>query len=202
MDSEYDYVFKIIIIGDSGVGKSCILLRFADDTFTPSHISTIGVDFKINTLSIENKVIKLMLWDSAGQERFRNITSTYYRGSHGIIVVFDLTIMESFNNIKMWIKEIEKFAGNEVCKILVGNKCDLVNRRVVEHNTAKQLADDFNMQYIETSAKDSINIHEAFENMATEIKHKIIQADKINEKTISKMLENDGKIINNNKCPC
>ena len=100
MAQEYDYVFKLVLIGDSGVGKSCLLLRFADDTYTESHISTIGVDFKIRTIQLDGKTIKLQIWDTAGQERFRTITSSYYRGAHGIIVVYDTTDSETFEHVR------------------------------------------------------------------------------------------------------
>mmetsp|Transcript_49208 Transcript_49208/g.71860 ORF Transcript_49208/g.71860 Transcript_49208/m.71860 type:complete len:109 (+) Transcript_49208:102-428(+) len=108
MNPEYDYLFKLLLIGDSGVGKSCLLLRFADDTYTESYISTIGVDFKIRTITQDSKTVKLQIWDTAGQERFRTITSSYYRGAHGIIVVYDVTDMESFNNVKQWLHEIDR----------------------------------------------------------------------------------------------
>merc|ERR1712023_429870 len=121
---DYDYLFKLLLIGDSGVGKSSLLLRFADDTYTQSYISTIGVDFKIRTVELEGKTIKLQIWDTAGQERFRTITSSYYRGAHGIIVVYDVTDIDSFNNVKQWLCEIDRYACENVNKLLVGNKCE------------------------------------------------------------------------------
>merc|ERR1712039_894113 len=126
MNPEYDYLFKLLLIGDSGVGKSCLLLRFADDTYTESYISTIGVDFKIRTLDLDGKTVKLQIWDTAGQERFRNITSSYYRGAHGIIVVYGINDRASLNNVEAtWMKEISKHAADGVNTLLVGNKCDL-----------------------------------------------------------------------------
>ena len=120
------------------MGKSCLLLRFADDTYTESFISTIGVDFKIRTVELEGKTVKLQIWDTAGQERFRTITSSYYRGAHGIIVVYDVTDAESFANVKTWLQEIDRY-GNEagVAKLIVGNKSDLGGKRAVEYATAK-----------------------------------------------------------------
>ncbi|CAN6475599.1 unnamed protein product [Victoria cruziana] len=137
MSNEYDYLFKLLLIGDSSVGKSCLLLRFADDSYVDSYISTIGVDFKIRTMELDGKTIKLQIWDTAGQERFRTITSSYYRGAHGIIIVYDVTEKESFNNVKQWLNEIDRYASDTVCKLLVGNKCDLVNEKVIETQTAK-----------------------------------------------------------------
>ncbi|KAJ3432253.1 ras-related protein rabd2a-like [Anaeramoeba flamelloides] len=170
MNPEYDYLFKLLLIGDSGVGKSCLLLRFADDTYTESYISTIGVDFKIRTIDLDGKTVKLQIWDTAGQERFRTITSSYYRGAHGIIVVYDTTDLDSFNNVKTWLQEIDRYASENVNKLLVGNKSDLVSKRVVEHETAKSLADQLGIPFIETSAKNSSNVEEAFILMAKEIK--------------------------------
>uniref|UniRef100_A0A0N5A2V0 Ras-related protein Rab-1A n=1 Tax=Parastrongyloides trichosuri TaxID=131310 RepID=A0A0N5A2V0_PARTI len=173
VNPEYDYLFKLLLIGDSGVGKSCLLLRFADDTYTESYISTIGVDFKIRTIELEGKTIKLQIWDTAGQERFRTITSSYYRGAHGIIVVYDTTDQESFNNVKQWLQEIDRYACENVNKLLVGNKCDLTEKRAVEESTAREYAEQLGIPFLETSAKDSKNVEQAFLTMAAEIKNRM-----------------------------
>ncbi|XP_073115012.1 ras-related protein RIC1 isoform X2 [Elaeis guineensis] len=157
MNPEYDYLFKLLLIGDSGVGKSCLLLRFADDSYLESYISTIGVDF----------------WDTAGQERFRTITSSYYRGAHGIIVVYDVTDQESFNNVKQWLSEIDRYASDNVNKLLVGNKCDLDANRVVSYETGKAFADEIGIPFLETSAKDATNVEKAFMTMTAEIKNRM-----------------------------
>merc|ERR1711907_696064 len=174
MNPEYDYLFKLLLIGDSGVGKSCLLLRFADDTYTESYISTIGVDFKIRTIELDGKTIKLQIWDTAGQERFRTITSSYYRGAHGIIVVYDVTDQESFNNVKQWLHEIDRYACENVNKLLVGNKCDLVAKKVVDAATAKEFADQLGIQFLETSAKAAQNVEEAFLTMASQIRARMV----------------------------
>ncbi|CDK26068.1 unnamed protein product [Kuraishia capsulata CBS 1993] len=173
MNNEYDYLFKLLLIGDSGVGKSCLLLRFAEDTYTPDYISTIGVDFKIKTIELDGKVIKLQIWDTAGQERFRTITSSYYRGAHGIIIVYDVTDQESYNNVNQWLQEIDRYATSSVMKLLVGNKSDLVDKKVVEYSTAKEFADSRDLKFLETSALDSTNVEKAFSTMAQQIKSKM-----------------------------
>jgi len=165
-----DYLFKLLLIGDSGVGKSCLLLRFADDTYTESYISTIGVDFKIRTIELDGKTIKLQIWDTAGQERFRTITSSYYRGAHGIIVVYDVTDNESFNNVKQWLHEIDRYACENVNKLLVGNKSDLTAKRVVSTEQGKEFADSLGIEFLETSAKTAQNVEQAFLTMASQIK--------------------------------
>eukprot|EP00405_Crypthecodinium_cohnii_P032854 CAMPEP_0206523488 /NCGR_PEP_ID=MMETSP0324_2-20121206/67646_1 /ASSEMBLY_ACC=CAM_ASM_000836 /TAXON_ID=2866 /ORGANISM="Crypthecodinium cohnii, Strain Seligo" /LENGTH=364 /DNA_ID=CAMNT_0054017929 /DNA_START=169 /DNA_END=1264 /DNA_ORIENTATION=+ len=173
MTPEYDYLFKLLLIGDSGVGKSCLLLRFADDTYTESYISTIGVDFKIRTLDLDGKTCKLQIWDTAGQERFRTITSSYYRGAMGIIIVYDVTDKESFNNVKHWMQEIDKYASESVNKLLIGNKCDLSSKKVVSYDEAKELADSLGVQFMETSAKNAHNVEQAFKAMAGDIKTRV-----------------------------
>eukprot|EP01106_Pelomyxa_sp_JSP_P018718 TRINITY_DN889_c0_g1_i1.p1 TRINITY_DN889_c0_g1~~TRINITY_DN889_c0_g1_i1.p1 ORF type:complete len:211 (-),score=60.60 TRINITY_DN889_c0_g1_i1:126-758(-) len=169
---EYDFMYKILLIGDSGVGKSCLLLRFADDYWTDTYISTIGVDFKIKTIELDGKIIKMQIWDTAGQERFRTITSSYYRGAHGIMVVFDVTDPQSFTNVKQWLSEIERYAAEQVCRILVGNKIDLEQKRVITTASAQSFADSVTVNYIETSAKNSLNVDKVFADMAREIRKK------------------------------
>ncbi|UZJ57505.1 hypothetical protein CBS101457_006825 [Exobasidium rhododendri] len=173
MNPEYDFLFKLLLIGDSGVGKSCLLLRFADDTYTESYISTIGVDFKIRTIELEGKTVKLQIWDTAGQERFRTITSSYYRGAHGIIVVYDVTDQDTFANVKQWLQEIDRYACEGVNKLLVGNKSDLTTKKVVEYSVAKEFADQLSIPFLETSAKSSTNVEQAFLTMAKQIKDRM-----------------------------
>ncbi|EDV22189.1 Ras-related protein Rab-35 [Trichoplax sp. H2] len=158
---EYDHLFKLLIIGDSGVGKSSILLRFADNLFQGTYITTIGVDFKIRTIEVDGQRIKLQIWDTAGQERFRTITSTYYRGTHGVIVVYDVTSGETFVNVKRWLMEIDQ--NCEVAnRVLVGNKCDCLDKKLVSTADAKKFAEQMGIQLFEASAKDNINIEDVF----------------------------------------
>jgi len=158
---DYDHLFKLLIIGDSGVGKSSLLVRFADNHFSGNYITTIGVDFKIRTIEIQGERVKLQIWDTAGQERFRTITSTYYRGTHGVIVVYDVTSGESFANVKRWLHEIDQNC-DVVNRILVGNKNDDPDRKVVLTEDARRFADQMGILLFETSAKDNINVEEMF----------------------------------------
>ncbi|KAH0542617.1 hypothetical protein FGG08_003025 [Glutinoglossum americanum] len=182
----YDYLFKLLLIGDSGVGKSCLLLRFADDTYTESYISTIGVDFKIRTIELDGKTVKLQIWDTAGQERFRTITSSYYRGAHGICVVFDVTDMDSFNNVKQWLQEIDRYATEGVNKLLVGNKSDMSDKKVVEYTVAKEFADSLGIPFLETSAKNATNVEQAFLTMARQIKERMGTTTVNNKPTVQR----------------
>jgi len=167
----YDLLIKLLLIGDSGVGKSCLLLRFCDDSFTPSFITTIGIDFKVRTIELDGKKVKLQIWDTAGRERFRTITNAYYRGATGILLVYDVGNVQSFNNIQNWLQSIEMHADESVVKILIGNKCDMPNK-AVEAAQGQALADAHKMKFLETSAKTGINVEEAFLIMAKTIKTK------------------------------
>ncbi len=157
-----------MLIGDNGVGKSCTLLRFVDDTYTDVHINTIGVDFRFKTVRIEKKAIRLQIWDTAGQERFRTITSAYYRGADGIIILFDLTVPETFNHVNEWYNEVNRYAAEDTCKLLLGNKCDRKDREVPA-SKGQTLAEKLGMPYMEVSAKEKINIDEAFMRIATDL---------------------------------
>ena len=164
ISQDYDYLFKVLLLGDSDVGKSSLILRYTEETFNSKLVNSIGVDFKMKKREIDGKVIKVQIWDTAGHERFRSITYSYYRGANAIIIVFDLSDKKSFISITEWLKQIEKHAKENVFKFLVGNKSDLVEQRKVSYDEAKQYADEDELPYIETSAKEGININELFDS--------------------------------------
>ncbi|KAH9440220.1 hypothetical protein MJO28_016613 [Puccinia striiformis f. sp. tritici] len=170
----YDFLIKLLLIGDSGVGKSCLLLRFCDDAYTPSFITTIGIDFKIRTIELDGKRIKLQIWDTAGQERFRTITTAYYRGAMGILLVYDVTDEKSFENIRNWHANIDQHASEGVNKILIGNKSDSVDKKIVQENQGRELAAELGISFMETSAKANTNVEEAFFSLARDIKTRLI----------------------------
>jgi len=158
----YDHLFQLLLIGDSGVGKTCLLLRYADDSYSEAHSATIGVDFKVRSLDVGSTRVRLQLWDTAGQERFRTITSSYYRRAHGIVVVFDLTDRRSFEHVRPWLHEIEKYAAGCLFRLIVGNKADLASQRVVTQEEAAGLAESMGISYKETSARDASNVEGVF----------------------------------------
>ena len=168
-ENEYDLILKLLMIGDSGVGKSSLLLRYSNDIFTESFISTIGVDFKIKKLDIGGKKIKLQIWDTSGQERFQTITKSYYRGANGVIIVYDITNLHTFNNIQKWIGELEINSKDDIKMLIIGNKCDLENLRVVTKECGEKLAETLKIPFIETSTKNSINTDEAFLSITQEM---------------------------------
>lgn len=168
----YDSIMKILLIGDSGVGKSCLLVRFVEDKFSPSFITTIGIDFKIKTVDINGKKIKLQLWDTAGQERFRTITTAYYRGAMGIILVYDVTDERTFANVKQWFKTVNDHANDDAQLLLVGNKSDM-DTRLVSFEQGESLAKELGIPFVESSAKDDTNVNEIFFTLARLIQEKI-----------------------------
>ncbi|XP_075953282.1 ras-related protein Rab-8A-like [Anarhichas minor] len=173
MAKTYDYLFKLLLIGDSGVGKTCVLFRFSDDAFNSTFTATLGVDFKIRTIELDGKKIKLQIWDTAGQERFRTITTAYYRGATGIMLVYDIANEDSFENIKDWIRNIEEHASSDVEKMVLGNKCEINDKRQVSKDRGEKLALEYGIKFMEISAKDNINVENAFLTLARDIKSKM-----------------------------
>ncbi|KAL5013215.1 hypothetical protein ScPMuIL_007485 [Solemya velum] len=172
-DDVFDYLFKIVLIGDAGVGKTCVVQRFKSGTYVEKHGSTIGVDFTMKTLQIDGKLVKLQIWDTAGQERFRTITQSYYRSANGVVIAYDLTKRASFDNIPRWLDDVKRYAGSNLVQLLIGNKRDMESLREVNITEAKTLAQHYNMlDSIETSAKDNTNIDEVFFKMAKDLKRR------------------------------
>ena len=175
--STYDMQIKILLIGDSGVGKTSILVRFANDKFSSTFISTIGIDFKIKSLIIKDKTIKLQIWDTGGQERFRTITTSYYRNAEGIVLVYDITDRKSFLSIRNWISQIKLYTDLNVNIILVGSKCDNINERIISYDEGLELSKDYKIDFFECSAKSNININEIFKTITEQVIERLLSKD-------------------------
>jgi Ras-related protein Rab-2A len=169
----YDYLFKYIVIGQSGVGKSCLLLQFTDKRFHTEHDLTIGVEFGARMVTIDGKAMKLQIWDTAGQENFKAITRSYYRGAHGALLVYDITRRETFDHLKDWLREVHEHSNKEIVIMLIGNKCDLESKRAVSTEEGKRFAEENKLYFMETSAKTAHNVEEAFLATARKIYEKI-----------------------------
>ncbi|CAL8242213.1 unnamed protein product [Merluccius merluccius] len=169
-DDTFDFLFKLILIGDSNVGKTCVVQSFKSGVFSERQQNTIGVDFTVRTIDIEGKKVKIQVWDTAGQERFRTITQSYYRSAHGAVIAYDITRRETFDSVNHWIQEVALYGAANVVLVLIGNKCDLEAKRQVEFERACSLAKEKGMLVaLETSAKESQNVEDAFMMMAREL---------------------------------
>ncbi|XP_071512363.1 ras-related protein Rab-30 isoform X1 [Panulirus ornatus] len=165
---DYKFLFKVVLIGNAGVGKTCLVRRFTQGLFPPGQGATIGVDFMIKTVEIEGEKIKLQIWDTAGQERFRSITQSYYRSAHALILVYDISSQPTFDCLPDWLREIEQYASCKVLRVLVGNKTDREDRELPTH-VGEEFAHRHNMYFIETSAKEADNVEKLFIEIAKEL---------------------------------
>uniref|UniRef100_A0A8C5R9I5 Ras-related protein Rab-3 n=1 Tax=Leptobrachium leishanense TaxID=445787 RepID=A0A8C5R9I5_9ANUR len=164
-DQNFDYMFKLLIIGNSSVGKTSFLFRYADDTFTSAFVSTVGIDFKVKTVYRHDKRVKLQIWDTAGQERYRTITTAYYRGAMGFILMYDITNEDSYNAVQDWATQIKTYSWDNAQVILVGNKCDMEDERMIAPEKGKHLAEQLGFDFFEASAKENIQVKQVFERL-------------------------------------
>lgn len=193
-------VLKILIIGESNVGKTCLLLRYTDDKFTADFFPTIGVDFKTKYLMVDGKSVKMQIWDTAGQDKFHAITRAYFRGAQGIMVVYDVTSRDTFNKVQLWIDSIkESCNGKNIDVILVGNKTDL--EREVSEEEAKAVAQEYDVKYFETSAKEDTNVATAFYELASDAFHTLMEQAPVMVTTPTyKIIDNKGSKKDSCKC--
>lgn len=171
-DKKNNLTAKILILGDSSVGKSSLLMRFTEGVFSANLATTVGIDYKLKKVKLEDLEIKLQIWDTAGQEKYRALAQNYYKNSMGVLLVFDLTDANSFENVRNWVRQIKNHAGENICKLLIANKADMKDDRKVSEEEIKELAQDINMECFEVSAKVGTNVEEAFMRLAGEIKKK------------------------------
>ncbi|XP_056135702.1 RAB3D, member RAS oncogene family, a [Lampris incognitus] len=172
-EQNFDYMFKLLIIGNSSVGKTSFLFRYADDSFTSAFVSTVGIDFKVKTIYRNEKRVKLQIWDTAGQERYRTITTAYYRGAMGFLLMYDITSKESFYAVQNWATQIKTYSWDNAQVVLVGNKLDLEEDRQVPTQDAQRLAAELGFQFFEASAKDNINVKQVFDRLVDVICEKM-----------------------------
>lgn len=165
---DYKFLFKVVLVGNAGVGKTCLVRRFTQGLFPPGQGATIGVDFMIKTVEVDNEKVKLQIWDTAGQERFRSITQSYYRSAHALILVYDISCQPTFDCLPDWLREIEEYASSKVLRILVGNKIDREDREIPTH-VGEDFAARHNMYFLETSAKEAENVERLFMQIAEDL---------------------------------
>lgn len=180
-DEKYEYLFKIVILGDSGVGKTNLITRYTRNEFNLNLKSTIGVEFCTKSIVVDDKIVKIQFWDTAGQERFRAITSSYYRGTHGIIVVFDITNSNSFDNVENWMQEIYNNVKKNIPILLVGNKSDLEHKRVIPIEKSIELANKYNLQFVEMSALSCKNINSGIQELIKNVYKKNCENKNLNQ---------------------
>ena len=188
--NEVEFVFKILLLGDSEVGKSCFLMRYSDNIFVENYITTIGLDYKLKYVQLDSgETIKVQLWDTAGQDRYRTIAKNYYKGSHGILLLYDITKENSFENIREWVQNIREEVYEKAIIFLIGNKIDKKNERKITTEQGQKLAAEYNLPFFEASAKSGENVEEIFKNLYK----------KISEVYVDMQKEKGGKLNSNTK---
>ncbi|KAF2364824.1 Small GTP-binding protein domain [Trinorchestia longiramus] len=171
MAVDFTDTYKILVIGDVNVGKTCLVHRFCDERYYDTYISTVGIDFKQKIVNLDGVPVRLQIWDTAGEERFRTLTTAYYRGAQGIVLMYDITNTDSFDHLSYWLRNIEENASPEVAKILAANKCEVFpHHRLVEKERGERLADCYGMQFYEVSCRSDINVQETFRSLARAVR--------------------------------
>ena len=189
-----DIVFKILMLGDSEVGKSCFLMRYSDNVFVENYITTIGLDYKLKTIKLDSgKVIKVQLWDTAGQDKYRTIAKNYYKGSHGILLLYDITKISSFENIREWIQDIRQEVSPKSIIFLIGNKIDLTDQRKISKEQGEELAEEFKIPFFEASAKSGENVDEVFKALYEKIIEVYGYLEREKGSKLNKKQKNKGK---------
>ena len=189
--SKKEFLYKILLLGDTQVGKSSFLMRYIDNTFQESYLSTVGLDFKVKNVQLDDgKTYRVQIWDTAGQDRFHAITRNYFKNAHGIILIYDVTLIESFQNVKNWIKQIKEEVTDKVSIILVGNKIDMENQRVVSKEEGEKMAASYGLKFFECSAKTGENVEEIFKDIVTKT---VENFSKVDETEATKLKNKKGQ---------
>ncbi len=193
-NEDSDIIFKILMLGDSEVGKSCFLMRYSDNVFVENYITTIGLDYKLKTIKLDSgKVIKVQLWDTAGQDKYRTIAKNYYKGSHGILLLYDITKISSFENIREWIQDIRQEVSPKSIIFLIGNKIDLTDQRKISKEQGEELAEEFKIPFFEASAKSGENVDEVFKALYEKIIEVYGYLEREKGSKLNKKQKNKGK---------
>ena len=188
-----EFLYKILLLGDTSVGKTCFLMRYTDNTFQEIHMSTIGLDYKLKNVQLDDgKMYKIQIWDTAGQDRFRSITKNYYKGAHGIVLIYDITDKKTFENVRNWVRQIKEEVSDKVCIILVANKIDAEEKRVVSTEEGEKMAAEFNIMFFECSAKTGDNIDNAFNELVKKTIENYSKIDAAGKKLVKKKNKKKG----------
>ena len=209
MNETYDFLFKVVVVGDSGVGKTGITNRYLKGNFQEDTKTTVGVEFGAKKVYIKDKCVKIQIWDTAGQERYRSVTTAYYKGAKGALIVYDITNTQTFENVECWIKEVKDATDKEIKIILIGNKSDLEENRLVSVEEGRLMSEENNLSFFETSGKNNINVDKAFDDISVEVVSNMIEKSKFEDKDDfllssnfknMNLNENNDKLVKKKEC--